>query len=190
MSPMEPVEYTTDRHNEPGPIVHPTNEQEERRARLRRFNRWVLYFPVGLVVAGWLVLIGVLIWLAVAGDWFAMDTNQSDVRQLVSGVADVFTMLMLVPPLLLCAVPIVASVALVIVRRQRAADKAAGSPSLPLFWRIENVITSVRDTVADTMPRLANPVINAHATAAFIKRFFIVLKRTISQEIFGNDDRR
>lgn len=186
----EPVAYRAALQDKSRLDVRPSAEQEERRSRLRRFNWWVLYLPVGLVILAWLALIGGLVWLMIVGGWFAMDTNQDYYRQLMSGVADIFTMLMLLPALLLCTIPIVAAVALFVVRRQRASDRQDETPSLPIFWRIENIIITIRDTVARSAPRVARPLINAHATAAFIKRFLIVVKRTFSQEIFGNDDNR
>jgi hypothetical protein len=170
------------------PAVQPTAEQLERRQRLRRFNRWVLYVPVGLTFLAWLGLIGGLLWLSVAGDWFAMDTNQTHYRQLLSGVADTLTMIMLTPLLLLCALPTVGAIALVLARRQSAKGAPAGETSLPLLWRIDNIITEIHDTIARTTPRVAKPLIDAHATAAYIKRFILVIKQTISQEILGNDD--
>lgn len=173
------------------PAVEPTAEQLERRRRLRRFNRWVLYVPVGLTFLAWLVLIGALFWLAVAGNWFAMDTNQIHYRQLISGVADTLTMIMMTPLLLLCAIPTVGVIALAVAQRQRAKEAPAGEEtSLPLFWKIENIITEIHDTIARTLPRVAKPLIDAHATASYVKRFILVIKRTISQEIFGNDDDR
>lgn len=184
------AEYHPGLENGPQRNVQPTAAQLDRRQRLHRFNRWVVYLPVGVTFLAWLALVGGLLWLAVAGNWFAMDTNQSYYRQLISGVADTLTMIMLTPLLLLCAIPTVGVIALVVARRQRAKDVPSGETSLPLFWKIENIILEIHDTIARTTPRVAKPLIDAHAAAAFVKRFILVVKRTIAQEIFGNDDYR
>lgn len=169
--------------------VQPTQEQEARRDRLKRFNRLVIYLPLGLVALAWIVLVGVLFWLAIAGEWFAMDTDQARFRQLLSAIADIVTILALAPLLLLCAVPSVGAIGLYVYRRQRKAD-APQAPSLPLFWRIENVVRTIRDRTAATLPKIARPVINAHATGAFIQRLIIEVKQIIRQEIFRNGDDR
>ena len=168
----------------------PTAAQEERSKKLRRLNRWTIHLPVGLTMLLWTLLIAALVWLAIVGEWFAMDTNQSHYRDLFSGVADILTMVMFVPLLLLCAVPIAGFAAILIVRRRRAEDRLAPEASLPIFWRIENVIISIHDTVARFVPRLASPVIEAHASAAFVKRFIDVIKRTLRQETTKYDHDR
>ncbi len=167
------------------PALAPTQEQLARRKRLRRFNRLVVYLPVGITALAWIVLILGLFWLTVAGGWFAMDTNAAYYRGLASGVADTFTIIMLAPLLLLCALPPVAVIALVVYRRRKSADPE-DRPSLPLFWRIENIVVSVQDRTKTHLPKVASPVISAHATAAFLNRFLIELKQIISQEIDRN----
>jgi hypothetical protein len=185
---MPAVGYPRDRQQPPVSVKQPTPAQKERRARLRRFNGLVLYLPLTLVTAAWIVLIVALIWLAVAGEWFAMDTNQAYYRGLISAVADIFTMLMLTPLLILCSLPVLAALAYPIYLRRRRAAKTESAESLPLFWRAENIITSIRDGVDHSIPRVARPIISAHAFAALVRRFLIEVKQVISQEILRNDD--
>lgn len=166
----------------------PTAAQELRLKQRKRFNRLVITLPMGLVFFLWIALFLGMIWLSVAGEWFAMDTNQEHYRQLFSGVADVFTMLLLTPMLLLCALPIVGTVGVVVYRRKKRSEDPDTAPKLPLFWRIENKVDDVRDMVARTMPRLAQPVINMHSTVAFVKQLIFELKRFIRQEIFRKDE--
>lgn len=168
-------------------VALPTVEQEARRAQRRRFNRLVVTLPVVLVTVAWLVLILTMIWLSIAGSWFAIDTDQERYRALLSGIADIVTILLLTPMLLLCAVPIIGAIAFTVYRRRKKAEAIAAGPSLPLFWRIENIVASVRDSVARTTPKIARPVINAHAMAAFIRRFIFELKQLFTQERIRND---
>lgn len=188
-SQLEPVTYRQQMELQAPRNTQPTSEQEARRARLRRFNRLVIYLPVGLVTLAWIALVAVLFWLSIVGEWFAIDTDQANYRQLFSGVADTVTILALLPLLLLCALPSVGAIALVVYRRQRKAD-APPAPSLPLLWRIENIIREARDRSAAALPKIARPIINAHATGAFIQRLILELKQIIRQEISRNGDDR
>ena len=94
---VENIPYlrSPDRYVALQPALAPTQEQLARRKRLRRFNRLVVYLPVGITALAWIVLILGLFWLTVAGGWFAMDTNAAYYRGLASGVADTFTIIML-----------------------------------------------------------------------------------------------
>ena len=118
-----------------------------------------------------------------------MDTNQEYYRGLLSGVADVVTMLLLAPLLLLCALPIAGAVGLVVYRKRKK-DDSGDEASLPLFWKIENKVIMVHNAVARSMPKLARPVINAHSTVAFVRQLVTEVKRFFKQEIGRNDDNR
>lgn len=159
----------------------PTAAQEERRAQLRRFNRLTITLPVGLTIVLWLALLLAMIWVSIAGEWFAMDTNQAYYRELLSGIADVVTMLLLAPMLLLCALPIAGAIGLMVYRRRKKDDSGDKEPSLPLFWRIENKVIMVHDAVARAVPKLARPVINGHSTIAYLKQLVLEVKRLLGR---------
>lgn len=181
-----PLPHQTELSHPPQPTV----EQEKRLARRRRFNRLFVYLPLGLVAILWLALILGMTWLSVAGDWFAMDTNQPYFRDLFSGVADAFTILMLTPALALCAIPAILAGAFTVYRRQRRKEKEGQAPSLPLMWRVENVVVSIQETVSGITSRAARPLITAHAMAAFARTFLHELKQIILQEIDKDVDDR
>lgn len=162
-------------------VVAPTVAQLERRARLRRFNRLTIYLPMTLIGILWLGLIVGLLWLTVVGDWFAMDTNQAYYRNLISGVADGFTILMLLPVLLLCAVPSALLMGLLVYRRQRAGDRGKEA-QLPIFWRLENTLVTVQQQIGVFLPKLSRPVIAGHALVSFVETFLLDLKRIITRE--------
>jgi hypothetical protein len=129
----------------------------------------------------WLGLLLGLAWLTVVGDWFAMDTNEAYYRALVSGIADAFTMLMLLPLLLLCAIPSALAVGLLVYRRQRRSERDT-EERLPIFWRVENVLIAVQEQIAAILPQLGRPIISAYAIASFVKTFLLDLKRIITRE--------
>ena len=160
----------------------PTTEQQERLARRRRFNRVFVHLPVSIALILWLGLIVGMLWLSIAGDWFAMDTNQPYYRGLFSAVADVFTILMLSPLLVLCLIPPLLAGAFTVYRRRGKAAKEEQEPSLPLMWRVENIVISIRQAVSKAMDQVARPLITAHAMAAFVKTFLHELKQIILQE--------
>ena len=155
-------------------------EQLERLAARRRFNRLYVYVPLAVITLLWLGLILTLLWLAVVGRWFAMDTNQEYYRALASGLADAFTILMLTPFLLLCALPSAAAIAFTVYRRQRKGDPATVQKSLPLFWRVENMVLTIQAKVEAFMPKLAQPIITAHAAAAFVRTLLQEIKEIIT----------
>lgn len=167
----------------------PTAEQQARRLALRRFNRLAVYLPMGLLALLWLSLILGMLWLTVAGSWFNVDTNREYYRGLISGVADAFTVIMLAPLLLLCALPLIGAVAFVIWRRQRRKAQPAGAEKLPLFWRVENIVSALRARVDTTMPKVARPVISTHAMSAYVRTLLAQIKEIVSREINRYVDR-
>lgn|SRR5690606_30647985 len=172
-----------------GEPAGPTAEQRARAKALRRFNRRYVYLPMALLALLWLGLIVGMLWLTLVGDWFNVNTNQAYYRGLISGVADAFTILMLAPFMVLCALPIVAAVALFIWRRQRRRAQPAGPEKLSIFWRLENIVDGVRARVATTTPKLARPVISAHAAGAFARSLLGQTKEIVSREINRYVDR-
>lgn len=156
-----------------------TPDQRERLLRRRRFNRLYVYLPMGAISGLWLTLIAGLIWLTVAGKWFAMDTNEAYYRRLVSGLADAFSILMLIPLLVLCAIPSVLAGAVVIYRWQRRREQPDPTPSVPLMWRVENVVATIADSVENVTQKMSRPLIDVYAAAAFVRTLLAQIKQSI-----------
>lgn len=156
-----------------------TPEQNERLLRRRRFNRLYVYLPMGAIGSLWLLLTLGLIWLTIAGKWFAMDTNEAYYRRLVSGLADAFSILMVVPLLVLCAVPSILAGAVVIYRWQRRREQPDPTPTSPLMWKVENAVASIRDGVESVTAKMSRPVIDLYAAAAFAQSLVTQIKQSI-----------
>lgn len=158
----------------------PTPEQEARLAARRRFNRRYVYLPMALITLLWVGFILLLLWLTVAGAWFAVDTQSDTYRQLISGAADFIIMGAVIPWLLLCGVATYLPIGLIIYRRRQKAEQPPEPASLPLFWRIDNVVHTVYERLNESiLPAIARPVITAHAIATFLRSLFTTLKNEI-----------
>lgn len=172
---------------EPEPInltlrEEPTQEQLARRRARESFVRRYIYFPVVVVAVLLALLVVGLLWLTIVGAWFNVDTNQEFYRSFVAAVADVATMIMLTPVLLLCAIPSVLALALYAYRRQARQAIQPGAEPLPLLWRVENLLISVQRQLAVALPRVANPLISAHGLSAFIKTLLYQIRLLVRRE--------
>ena len=165
-------------HTPPPTVVTPTPEQLERLEKRKRFRNRYIYAPVIVVTLLWLVTIAILLWLV----WGA--ENEVEYRAILSGIADAIAILFLLPAVLLCALPPLAIAGFYVYRRQQRRPQPAGVERLPLLWRVENVIVRVqRRLETSILPAIANPVITAHAVAAFIRTFIVELRKIVSREI-------
>jgi len=161
----------------------PSAEQLARRARRKRSYRLRVILPMALVTLLWLGLALLLFWLAVAGEWFSVDTDQAYYRTLISGLADVVMILTLLPLLLLCVLPSALALGLVVYRRSKKKEAPVEPEKLPLFWRVENIVIEVQQRLETILPKVARPVISAHAAVAFVRKFLKELRGIITREI-------
>lgn len=172
---------------EQGPV--PTEEQQARLRARRRFNRLSIYLPLGLVALLWLLLTVGLLWLTVAGKWFYIDTNQEYYRGLVSGVADAFTVLLLMSLILLCAVPLIGAVAFAVWRLRSRKPDGDRYGKLPLFWRVDNLIMRIQLAAGSVLPKVAGPFISVFGAVAYVRTLLQEIKKIISREINRYVDR-
>ena len=160
--------------------LQPRPEQLARRERQLRFTgRWV-YLPLIALTALWVIVIILLLWLALVGE------DVEEYRLALSGVADLVLIAFMTPLVLLCAVPAFGPIALyVYMRRQREGEAPGWFEKLRrIFWRVENVVISVRETLDEkVLPKIAKPVISAYALAAFVRTLLEELGQTIRREI-------
>lgn len=154
------------------PPVIGTPIQQDRAAALRRFNLFFVYLPVALVLLLVLLLMGFLSWLTIGGG------GDEATRSTVSGVADILTILFILPLTLMCAIVPLGAVGLVIYgRRQKWAPLRRLQRTL---WKAEDAVVKVNVKANEVAPKVARPVISMHAIMAYIERFLSHLKRMLT----------
>jgi hypothetical protein len=161
----------------------PSAEQLERLRRRKRFYRLRVILPMTLVTLLWLGVTLLLLWLAIAGEWFAVDTDQAYYRTLISGIADFALILSLLPLLLLCALPSGLVIGLVVYRRQQKTGAPDQPEPLPFFWRMENALGQINQQLEDkVLPKAAQPVVSAHGMVAYVRALVRELWQIITRE--------
>ncbi len=162
------------------PIVRePTPEQLARAAALRSFNRRYLYLPLGIISGLWFVTLFAMLWVAVIGSWFNVDTQQEAFRELFSGVADIVLISLFGFWLLVGMIPL--TVLGYSWSKWRTWRKQRPPGALPIMWRIENVVVSVSENVAAILPLVARPVILAYAIAGYVRASFTEVKKILTR---------
>jgi hypothetical protein len=155
---------------QPEPIGTPA--QQERAATLRRFNLFFVYLPVALLLLLTLGLMGVLAWLTIGGG------GDESSRSVVSGVADIFTILFILPVTLLCAIVPLATIGLIVYGRQQGWGPLRWLQRT--LWKVEDTVAKVHYKSEEIAPKVARPVISLHALVAYIKTFLTYLKRILT----------
>ncbi|MEW5989689.1 MAG: hypothetical protein AB1791_23950 [Chloroflexota bacterium] len=141
----------------------PSAAQVDRAAALRRFNFFYVYFPFTLLSLFALLLLGTVAWYSLFGDSLARPYNVS----FASGLADVITILCLIPLLLGCPVfPLLVLGAIAYGRRQ---GKAPLKTLQRLLWQLETRLNRLHQVAERLMRRLARVVIDTHVKAAYVR---------------------
>ena len=161
-APIQPIQ--------PQPVG--TLAQQDRSAALRRFNLFFVYLPAALLILLVLLFMGFLIWLTIGGG------GDESSRTTVSGVADIFTILFILPITLLCAiVPLGVTSLIIYGRRQQWAPLRWLQRTL---WKAEDTVAKVHYKTEEIAPKVARPIISLHAITAYIKTFLTYLRRILT----------
>ncbi len=149
---------------QPGPTSSfvPTAVQLERVQALKRFNRWVIYVPLGLLATA---VLGLLVYLLI----LAIRPPYEDTRLFLSGVADLILILFMLPVVLIFGLLLAGSIGGAIYWRQ--SRKEEGEPSLRqkygrlrlLLWQADQKLSGVYRQANQLMPKVATPVIRFNA---------------------------
>lgn len=164
---------------QPPSTFTPTAVQLERANRLKRFNRWVIYLPLGLLATA---VFGLFITLLI----FAIWPPYEDTRLFLSGMADIFLIIFILPLILIFGLLLVGIIGGAIYwRRSRNED---GEPSLQqkygrlrlLLWKIDQqYLSKASQQIDKLMPALAQPIIRFNAFIAYITAWLAQLTKQI-----------
>jgi hypothetical protein len=167
MSTTVPSHIQTNHGNMSG-----TPAQRERAAALRRFNLFFVYLPTALLLLIVLVMMGLLVWFTIGG------SGDEYRRMVVSGTADIFTILFIMPLTLMCAIlPLGVTGLLIYGRRQKWAPLQRIQH---IFWKAEDTVRTVEAKTDEIVPQVARPVIWLHSMVAYIKTFLYHLKHILT----------
>lgn len=155
----------------------PAATQVERAAALRRFNRLYIYTPLVLIS---LLIIALIVLLL----WGSLGFEESHTRQLASGLADIIVILVTIPMMLLCAIVPLAAIGAAVYRqqqRQTEEEEVKYGRLQMLFWRLETLLARVYAALETASAKVAAPLIEAHALAAYVSTFLKDLRRFVSR---------
>lgn len=173
--------YPTDGSpQEPTNTFVPTAVQFERVNALKRFNRWMIYVPLGLLTTA---VLGLLIYLLIIAIW----PPYEDTRFFLSGVADFILILFMLPVMLIFALLLVGIFGGAIYWRQ--SRKEDGEPSMQrkygrlrlLLWKVDQKLSDIYQQADKLTPLVANPVIRFNALLAYINTWVAQLTKQLNR---------
>jgi hypothetical protein len=145
----------------------PTAVQLERASALKRFNRWIIYLPLGLLTTA---VLGLLIYLLILAIW----PPYEDTHLFLSGIADIILILFMLPVVLIFGLLLVGIFGGAIYWRQ--SRKEEGEPSLQrrygrlrlLLWKGDQKLGALSRQIDQLLPKVTDPVIRFNAFMAYL----------------------
>jgi hypothetical protein len=138
----------------------PTAEQDERAARLRRFNLTFVYLPIGLLAA--LVVVVVVIMLIIA-----VNPPQGDSLAFLSGLADV-TLIIAICPMLLVGAGLLGLVGYIFSEARRRGTAPVRTTEM-LLWRLDALAVRLRGRTESAASKVVAPLMTMHGAIAYVK---------------------
>ena len=160
-------------------VSGPTEIQLERLASLNRFNRLYVYTPLVFTI---LLIVGLVVWMFIA---VINGETAAGARLFVSTLADIITILVLVPMLVIGGIVPAGAIAFVVYRQQKKAEvtETAVAPALQrLLWRIEDLLGRLQKTLDPLLTKLASVIIRGNAGANYVGWWFRPITRLLSGE--------
>jgi hypothetical protein len=155
----------------------PAPAQLERAAAQRLFNLLYVYIPIALASLIIIGLIGLLF-------WGVFSPNVEGTRQFASALADIIVIGITIPLMLLCAVGPVSLIGVTVYRRKRRQPEGDPRPYgrlQTLLWRLDALVANIQAKLVETLPRIARPIIEANARAAYLHTFLEHVKKIFSR---------
>lgn len=157
----------------------PTAVQLERANALKRFNRWVVYLPLGLITAG---ALGLFIYLLVIAIW----PPYEDTRLFLSGIADIILILFMLPVVAIFGLLLAGIFGGGIYWRQ--SGKENDSTTLQqkygrlrlLLWKLDQKLSVLYRKADQLIPKVANPLIRFNVFVAHITTWLAQLTKQLN----------
>lgn len=165
---------------EPQTVFVPTAVQLERVNKLKRYNRWAVYLPLGLITTA---VLGLLVYLLIIAIWPPFE----DTHLFLSGIADIILILFMLPVVLIFGLLLVGIFGGGIYWRQSRKENDDGSLQKKygrlrlLLWKLDQKLSRVYQQIDKIMPQLANPVIRFNALTAYITTWLAQLTKQLSR---------
>lgn len=165
----------------------PSPEQLEREKELERFNRWMIYLPVGLAAATALALLILMLTGIFAPGLVGAEA-------FLSGLADTILVLWMLPMSVLCAIGPIAYLAYLVNRRQRRSQLPSESPLLRhsrtqmALWQAQDISDSIAKKADALSNRVAQPLLSINAIAAYIHAWLALLARPFRRDEYDDRD--
>jgi hypothetical protein len=153
-------------------LIKPTSTQEERAARIRRFNLLYVYLPIGLLS---LIVVVIVLFLLI----YTLTPLGQGNNIVVAALADVIVIVYSVPLMILCAILPTAFVFLTIQSRKKGIAPLRQSQSF--LWRVETELVYVQSKVKLVAQQIARPFLYLNGIGAFIQSFVNRLLKLFSR---------
>ena len=162
-------------------VYSPTNEQLEREAALKRYNRLYIYVPVTIAV---IFVIGLIVLMLVG--IFAPGLVGAD--EFLSGLADTILVLWMIPMMVFCAIVPIAYIGYVVNRRQRRNQLPPDSPLLQhrraqmAMWQAQDISERVDEKTDSVTDRIVQPFFSLGRFAAYVTAWLTILTRPFRRD--------
>ncbi len=147
----------------------PTEAQLGRAAALKRFNRLTVYLPVTFFALIVLILFVLMLINALPNE------TSFSTRQLLSGLADIILIVSIIPIWLVLTIIPVGAIAVWVQMRQKDVSPLRGLQIL--LWRVDSKVGQLKAKTDEVAPKVAAPVVTAHARITFVSAWLNALKR-------------
>ena len=152
------------------PRYRPTKRQEDRAAQIRKFNRLYIYLPIGFASS---IALGITVLLII----LALGVGTPKILATISGMADSFVILAIIPTLVLCAIVPLAFFAITYQMRQRGS--APIRQTQWFLWRIQSRLDILGPRISAIMAKIRKPFVRVYSRYAFFQSLINYFRRLL-----------
>lgn len=168
------------RSQDPSTSFLPTAVQKQRVNDLKRFNRLMVYLPLGLITAA---LLGLLVYLLIIAIW----PPYEDTRLFLSGIADIILILFFLPVALILGLLLVGILGGAIYWQRSRPEEYKTSMQgkygrvRVLLWKVDQKLSTLYRQIDKFLPKLVNPVIRFNVFTAYLTTWLNQLRKQLNR---------